>query len=267
MFPLSCGRTVTASFAAQVTHCWQSVSYPADWTSDGTSICPLVPGNVREGCWPGQVLGCLLPSSDNVPTRLFIFTFSTALEAENLTQRSGGGVGDRIAGVSFSPLLSFHYCDSNAAWATEKKVGCQKIKCLIRRFGLYLQGSHLQVKCQGGGAHGGQRAMEVACSHGTERGDSPGPGWHCPRLPCGYRTRVSAIILVSVHDDRVPREQLETSSPFLPFSRSINIESIANPPPPSQTSSPLPNSSSSKDEIEPCHSGNPFPLALSCEPL
>lgn len=165
------------------------------------------------------------------------------------------------------PLLSFHYCDSNAAWATEKKVGCQKIKCLIRRFGLYLQGSHLQVKCQGGGAHGGQRAMEVTCSHGTERGDSPGPGWHCPRLPCGYRTRVSAIILVSVHDDRVPREQLETSSPFLPFSRSINIESIANPPPPSQTSSPLPNSSSSKDEIEPCHSGNPFPLALSCEPL
>lgn len=166
---------------------------------------------------------------------------------------------DGMAGVSFLPLLNFHRCNSNAAWATEKKVGCQKIKRLRRRFGLRLQGSATE---EGLMAASEPRRWPVylALKDATAQGLAG-----VAQSSMWYRTHVSAVILVGVHADRVPREQLETSLPFLPFSRSINIESITNPPPPSQTSSPLPNSSSSKDEIEPCHSGNPFPLALGCE--
>lgn len=151
----------------------------------------------------------------------------------------------------------------------QREDGCQKIKCLIR-FGLYLQGDCLWVECQGGGAHGRQQSMAVTHSCSTEGHDSPGPGWHFSRLPAavmgsqwpfqelGYRMHVSAIILISVYADRVLREQLETSLPFLCFCRSINIESVSIPRCSSQISSPLRNSSSSKNEIEPYYPGNLF---------
>lgn len=129
------------------------------------------------------------------------------------------------------------------------------------------------VERQGGGAHDGQKSpwRGPAC-HSIKGHDSWGlvgitQASHgamiisqCPFQELGYRIHVSAAILVSVYAERVLREQLETSLLFLPFWSQL----ISNPNffnlfhPSSEASSLLLESSFSKSETVPCHSGDCF---------